>query len=264
MMRQWMSCEYPVKHVSGRVRVANYSAIVFGMLFVQSTYASIMETVENPGIQTSTVLNTTVITFDSASTGYHGSQTFSLPGNLTATYSGTSFVYAANQYGGAGGNTNYLAVKDNNPITVTLSASQAYFGMWLSAADPANEIQFYNGDTLLDTFSATGPFLSSLGSAYKGNPNSPFLGYDPSEKFAFVNFFASTSSDKFNKIVLTNIPGKGTIFESDNHAFSTTLQAPSHGTTLQSLSSVPEPSTLVSSLIAVLLVPGYWLLKRKF
>ena len=39
----------------------------------------------------------------------------------------------------------------------------------------------------------------------------------------------------FNKIVLRNVPGGGTYFESDNHTFSTTIQPNI---------TVPEPSSL--------------------
>jgi hypothetical protein len=56
----------------------------------------------------------------------------------------------------------------------------------------------------------------------------------------------------FNEIVFTNLPG-GTNLETDNHTFSATLQAPA---------AVPEPSSLVYGASAVILLSGFWLLKK--
>ncbi len=77
----------------------------------------------------------------------------------------------------------------------------------------------------------TGDLLASLPKSYDGNPTEEFFGKDAGEKFAFINFYAMTNEDEFNKIVLTNTHGGGTVFESDNHTFSETLQAPASGGT---------------------------------
>ncbi|WP_397570204.1 PEP-CTERM sorting domain-containing protein [Schlesneria sp. T3-172] len=213
-------------------------------LTFQSTEAGLVHTYEAAGVQTSSAVNTTTINFDSANPGYHGSQTFNLPGDLTATYTNNQFNNTANQYGGAGGNGQYLNVTDQFPVTLTLTktsdpsqnAPQAYFGMWISAADAANKIEFFLGNTLVDTFTATASYLSSLSPAYYGNPNAPFLGANPSEPYVFVNFYSTDAGNVFDKIVFTNIyPNPlGSSFESDNHTFSTTIQPPAN---------VPEPSS---------------------
>ena len=223
------------------------------LFLARAAQANLVVTVEPPGVQTSSAVNATTIDFNSVSTGYKGLQTFLLPGPSTATYTGTQFVLPADQYGGAGGVGNYLAIQANNSVTLSLSTPQAYFGLWLSAADSANQIEFFNGSQMVGFFSAAGPVISSLPAAYLGNPNSQFLGDDGTEKFAFINFFASGVSDMFNAIVFTNLPG-ATTFESDNHTFSTTLQPPS---------AVPEPSSLVSGVMAVILLSGFWLLKKR-
>jgi hypothetical protein len=74
------------------------------------------------------------------------------------------------------------------------------------------------------------------------NLNNQFLGENGTAPYVFVNFDAQSSADMFSTIVFTNLPGPSE-FESDNHTFSTTLQAPS---------SVPEPSTLALAGIAAL------------
>jgi hypothetical protein len=222
------------------------------LFLAQVAQADLVVTVEAPGVQTSSALNTTTIDFNSVSTGYKGLQMFSLPGPLTATYVGNQFVIPADQYGGAGGVGNYLSIQANNSVTLSLSTPQAYFGLWLSAADNSNQIEFFNGSQMVGFFSAAGPLMSSLPTAYLGNPNSQFLGDDATEKFAFINFYAPGTSDMFNEIVFTNLPG-ATNFESDNHTFSATLQAPS---------AVPEPSSLVYGASAVILLSGFWLLKK--
>jgi hypothetical protein len=235
-----------------RLCPASLTAAGLFLFLAQAAQATLVVTVEAPGVQTSSALNATTIDFNSVSTGYKGLQTFLLPGPSTVTYVGNQFVIPADQYGGAGGVGNYLSIQANNSVTLSLSTPQAYFGMWLSAADSANQIEFFNGSQMVGSFSATGPLMSSLPATYLGNPNSQFLGDDPTEKFAFVNFYAPGVSDMFNEIVFTNLPG-GTNFESDNHTFSTTLQAPS---------AVPEPSSLVFCTSGMILLSGFWLLKR--
>jgi hypothetical protein len=231
-------------------RSALLPVIGFFLLFARSARAEIVVGFEPPGIQSSSALNTTMIDFDSASTGFHGSQSFLLPGPLTANYVGNQFVVPADQFGGAGGAGNYLSIQAGTSVTLNLSAAQAYFGLWLSAADSANQIAFFNGNQLVGSFSAVG--LSQLPPAYSGNPNTQFLGDNPSEKYVFINFYSQTANDMFDQIVFTNLPG-GTAFESDNHTFSTNLQAPS---------DVPEPCSLAIGGIGLVLLSGFRLFKN--
>ena len=229
-------------------RTVKLMAVAVTLLAGQSAHAGLIETVEAAGVQATTATNTTTIDFNKLSAGYSNGLTVNVTSTLTVAYSGNFSINAAGQYGGAvdpstGKDTNYFAVSSGD-VTMTLSNAQAYFGIWISAADKFNQIAFYNGSTQVAALTGTGAFLSALPSTYNGNPTADFKGQDSSEKFVFVNFYAQTAQDVFNKIVLTNTPGSGTIFESDNHTFSTTLQAPtSGGTNLQTPSSVPEPSS---------------------
>jgi hypothetical protein len=233
-------------------RRASFAAIGLCLFVTEKTRAGIISTVSDPGVESSAAINTTSIDFNSVSPGYKGSQSFSLPGSLTATYQGTQFVVAADQYGGASGTGNYLAIQAGNSVTLNLSATQAYFGMWLSAADSANQIEFFNGSQLVGSFSAANPEIAALPASYLGNPNSKFLGSDGAEQYAFVNFYAENATDMFNNIVFTNLPG-ATSFESDNQTFSATLQAPS---------VIPEPSSLALAGTAVLVGLGAWSRRR--
>ena len=205
-----------------RLRTAGLAAMGLSLLMAQAAQADVIVTFEAPGVQTSSALNRTTIDFNSVGTGYHGSQTFTLPGPLTATYSGTQFVNSADQYGGAGGAGNYLAIQATNSVTLNLNAPQAYFGLWLSAADSANQLELFGGNLLVGSFSGAGPAISSLPGTYLGNPNSQFLGDNPTEKYVFINFYAHSANDEFNTIVFTNLAG-ATTCESDNHTFSSTL-----------------------------------------
>lgn len=149
---------------------------------------------------------------------------FGTNNEITGTYAGSFVSLDANGYGGAGGVGRYPVVSGTaggaaQSYSLTLSTSGVpgvnYFGLWISALDAPNTLQFYNGDTLAYTF--TGADLMSLIGAclpgpnpYCGNPN--FQGYDPGEQFAFVNFF--DTNGYITKIVLSEVGGG---FESDNH-----------------------------------------------
>ena len=170
-------------------RLASLAAVGVAILFSSETQAGLIASVEAPGVQTSTALDKTVIDFNRATTGYHYNQTFTA-GALTVTYSGDQFILSANQYGGAvdpasGHDTQYLADTSGN-VTMTLSAPQAYFGLWVSAADAFNQLYFYLDSKLVDSFTQTLALLDRIPSGplptgYNGNPTADFLGYNPRE-----------------------------------------------------------------------------------
>lgn len=224
------------------IRASSLAGFAWSLLLTSAAQAGIVVTVEAPTVQASSAVNTQTIDFDSESTGYKGSQSFNLAGPLTATYSGDQFVTVADQYGGAGGVGNYLAIQSGSVVVLNLSSAQAYFGMWLSAADSANQLEFYNGSQSLSAFAATTIIRSLADPAYFGNPNPQFAGQNPDQPYVFLNFYAEAASDMFDKIVFINLP-LATALESDNHTFSTTLQAPG---------AIPEPASL--SIVGTLLL----------
>ena len=215
-------------------RFVKLATVGLSLFAARSSHAGLIETIEEAGRQTSPAKNVTTIDFNNAATGYHSIETFKA-GSLSVTYTGDQSINPADQYGGAydpstGKDSNYFAVKSGD-VTIDLSSPQAYFGFWFSAADKFNQIAFYNGDKEVGALTGTGDLLALLSKSYDGNPTEQFPGKDSEEAFAFINFYAQSQEDEFSKIVLTNKPGGGTVFESDNHTFSDTLQAPASGGT---------------------------------
>jgi hypothetical protein len=178
-------------------------------------------------------------------------------GSITMNYTGGSSgiqINAADQYGGAGGNSNYIVAFNSTPYTLNLSSTNIagginYFGYWLSALDAGNEALFYgNNGQLLLTFKAQDliSYLNTLpnSSLYYGNPNSPYKGQDSGEPFVFLNFFDTTGT--FSKVVFQELPTFGGGYESDNHTVGNYVTM-GQGTKLPLVASVPgavpEPSS---------------------
>jgi hypothetical protein len=152
--------------------------------------------------------------------------TFSSGTGVASAYTGVYSpiqVNPADQYGGAGGTGNYDVVFGTSN-TLTIANNQTgggvnYFGIYISAADAGNEMQFYNGNTLVYTYTAEN-MITALGSCANGNAGNAYCGNpsdyyaDSGELFAYVNFIDTIGT--FNKIVFTQNGGGG--FESDNHA----------------------------------------------
>jgi T5SS/PEP-CTERM-associated repeat protein len=193
-------------------------------------------TLEPPGVQESSLftnpaafgaISVSEETFNELSTGFH-SKSFPFANNPSLGSYNVGQIQKADAFGGAGGTGNYLTVnqsinKASNPTTLTFSNPQRYFGMWWSAGDPNNVLQFYSGATLLETF-RTNDVVNFINASpnkksFYGNPNN---GKNTGEPYAFINFYANPSNTglTFNKIVLSNI-GVGTGFESDNHTIAT-------------------------------------------
>jgi hypothetical protein len=197
-----------------------------------------------------------------------GEETFTnaLPNN-TSTYStsladvggmtgGVSGVYgasftrtAADEYGGAGGTGYFADVTDSSytlTLTSTLTASGTtegvnYFGLWVSALDADNVLQFYNGNTLVFTFTPE-QIINGIGACpnssnpFCGNPTTPFKGQDAGEQFVFLNFYDVTGS--FTKIVFSEADTSG--FETDNHTVGYISSIVPVGTVF-----TPEPGSFV-------------------
>jgi hypothetical protein len=178
-------------------------------------------------------------------------------GSITGVYSGALSISNDHTWGGAGG-TGYYATVTNNHYTLTLSTSGSvpgvnYFGLWFSALDAGNELQFYKGDTLIYSF--TPALFSSLvgacpnaSNAFCGNPNN---GNDTGEQFAYLNFFDTTGY--FDRIVFTEtstIAG----FESDNHTVGYMNPIDPTGTVI---GATPEPGSIVLLLTGLLALVGF-------
>lgn len=199
------------------------------------------------GMQTPGSITSNVNTFESSVYNATAGTTTFNNSSITGTYSGSYNILAANQFGGAGGTGNYIST--SGTYTLTLSSNANYFGLWFSALDAGNQLSFYNGNTLLYTFTAA-TYQAAVGActgsnAYCGNPNTAFKGQDSGEQFAFLNFYDTNGT--FNKIVFSEaVPTSG--FESDNHSIAL-LSTP--GSTLGTNIVTPEPSSWILSLTGI-------------
>ena len=231
---------------------------IAGALAMTSAEANLIMTyAEQPGVQVSTVADTTMFNFDSLPTG-------KLAKNVDFLGAGTIdkvYVIPANQYGGAADaahpNGSPYAVESSSSglganVTTTLTWNQpsAYFGMWWSAGDPNNYLSFYNGNTLLGEFD-TKWLDQKVGKTYYGDPvPGTNHGKDSGEAFAFINFYA-VDGVKFDKIVLSNPGSSG--FESDNW----TVRAAAYGTNPGDGSTLPGvPVEVVNGTNTTVYGPG--------
>lgn len=205
-----------------------------------ATYAvaQINVTYSGPGVLTSSIADAIVFDFDNQSLLSWSSSEQNRWLNTIAgstnigSFSNVSF-HSADVYGGAGGINNYIT-----EATLTLNTEASYFGLWWSAGNGGNILEFYRSDTLVAQF--TSDILTSLSSSYDGNPSGPYSGANTNEKYAFLNFYGS------NGFTFDKIQSKGGGFENDNW----TIRNPAYGSALYSSTenSATLPGTYVASL----------------
>jgi hypothetical protein len=238
------------------------SAALATLAAASGALAQFVVTIEAPGVQSSQLANDPAAfgatdveeeTFDSLPAGINTPIPFTSVGSYDS-----GLVVSADVFGGAGGVGQYLTVNTNlgSPATTTLALSnpKRYFGLFYSAGDSQNVLEFFNNGTLIDTFTTADviDFVNAQPNAsqYFGNPNGGGNGGEP---YAFLNFFANPGVT-FNEIRFSNGAGSG--FESDNHTLATDFTSIS-GTPIN---PVPEPSTVLAT--AAVLAGGA-ALKRK-
>lgn len=193
-------------------------ALPLSLLLVAATLpasASLIVTyAEKPTATLSTLGHTNVFTFDDLPSGADKNVSWAGVGTFDQLY-----VKSTDMYGGAVDSANpkgspYSLQGAGTGLTttnLTLNKNSSYFGMWWSAGDSSNKLQFYEGSQLVGSFT-TASLMSLLPDAYYGNPKDRSL--DHGEPFAFINFFADPST-AWDKVVLTNNNSSG--FESDNY-----------------------------------------------
>jgi hypothetical protein len=185
--------------------------------------------------QFSSVPGVTTIDFESGAPT-SGLAVYSAPGPGPAVVSGDAINSAVSLDDNTDDTTRYLVVsilgdaRGTSPVTIAFANPLDYFGLYWGTPSANNTISFFNGDTLLQSFTGDALYSSvtSRGAVY-------------------TNFFAELG-ESFNKVVLSDssilIP-----FESDNHAYKVSGSTP-----------VPEPASSLSVFAGV--VAGV-LLKRK-
>ncbi len=169
--------------------------------------------------QFSSVPGVTTVDFESGAPT-SGLAIYSAPGPGPAVVSGNTITSALS----TDDNTRYLAVsvlgdaRGTSPVTIAFANPLDYFGLYWGTPSANNTISFFNGNTLLQSFS--GDALYSI---------------VPSTGAAYANFFAE-AGESFNKVVLSEI---SVAFESDNHAYKVASEP------------VPEPLTSLTAFASV-------------
>ncbi|MEG4631117.1 PEP-CTERM sorting domain-containing protein [Microcoleus sp. AR_TQ3_B6] len=179
--------------------------------------------------QFSNVPGVTTIDFESGAPT-SGLAVYSAPGPGPAVVSGNTISSIIS----LDDNSRYLAVsvlgdaRGTSPVTIAFANPLDYFGLYWGTPSPNNTISFFNGDTLLQSFSGNAVDSSVL-----------------TNGGVYANFFGAPG-ESFNKVVLSD---SSIAFESDNHAYKVADSTP-----------VPEPASSLSVLAGV--VAGA-LVKRK-
>jgi hypothetical protein len=172
---------------------------------------------------------TTTVNFNSGAAPTTGFAQYSYSGTNSSV---RSDVWAPAGTQGQANDSNYLAVFQGSDVTIKLASTLNYFGMDWGAISSGNKFSFYNGDTLVKSYTTedVNPF-APVHAAHQGGEGNGYL-----------HFYADNASEIFNKIVITQTGGGG--FESDNHSFHV-------GTTgFNPHASVPEPG-VVTGLLAL-------------
>ena len=234
--------------------VCKLAVLSLTLLALTSAFAdAFVVTAEKPGVQVPPVgLSYESFNNQTPHTTLNGSTFITNFGlnQYSGTYSGTIVWFPADQYGGAGGTGVYPEVFTGQSYTLQIAPqgnapAANYFGMWFSALDQGNLLQFYKGNNLVYSFTPAA-FIQivggcpNAGNAYCGNPTADFKGGESREQFAYLNFWDSNGS--FDKVVFsktTKCGGCG--FESDNHVVAYLTNGPGG----LPISTTPEPGTLL-------------------
>ena len=203
----------------GNLGINRILAFAFTLVAVGGTLShaasSMVVTYEADGVMSSPVASSYTYDFNSIGTGTKSNVSWTGWGG-TGTFSSVK-VNPVDVYGGAN-NSNYAFSSESTKTTLTLSTGVSYFGMWWSAGDAGNILDFYSGATKIFTF--TSSVLNGLSASYYGNPNTGGnRGGNSAEKYAYINFFVQSGS-QIDKII-----ARGSNFESDNW----TLRDPAYG-----------------------------------
>ena len=198
--------------------------IISSLVSVSTLSANVIFSIEAATVQQTTIPGARTEDFNSLIPGQLGTYYSSI-----GLYSTGAAIVAPDLFGGAN-STNYISVGQESgalSYSLTFYSPQAFFGLDWTGGDGSNKLQFYNGSTLVGTFTtfdiqaALPPnFVDYI--PYFGNPND---GSDPLEPFFYVNFFSNDPSTNFTSVVFSNFDTT-TGFESDNQSI------------------VPEPSAL--------------------
>lgn len=237
------------------------------LAFPAANAALIITHAEDSNSYNSTLSNTTVLTFDSATAGTKATNLVWSNGTSTVGTIDRVYIKASDVYGGAGPAGSNYAVQSQTvggsnatpTTTITFAAEHAYFGLWWSAGDALNVLTFYSDGYLVAEFT-TSTLLNMLTADYKGNPRT---NENPGQAYAFINFFGMEGTT-WDQVVFSNQGNSG--FESDNWTDRATAwgtlpgeDGPPPGVPVITLtdskpSVIPEPSSALFALSALSLL----------
>jgi len=186
-------------------------AVMGASLFAASVQASVLTSVEAENIWNTQQTGMTEVNFNDGTTSPYTSAI-----GQYQVYGASISGQSASPYGIT---SNFLSVPNpssNGSATFTLDGSYDYFGMFWGSLDTYNSIYFYDGASLVASF--TGSDISPL--IANGNQ----VDWQSNR---FVNFFFN-DGDSYDSIKLTST---SFAFETDNHAYGNQV-------------SVSEPATL--------------------
>jgi hypothetical protein len=243
-----------------RLEITFFAGIL--TLMAQASFAVapglIYATFEDAGAMTSAVQNTSTYNFNSLSLGANTSVNWSGVGTFDQLN-----VAAADQNGGAS-NSQYLA--DSSSTKLTLTSSSSYFGLWLSAADSSDVIDFYAKSGLLLGEFTTANLLKALSSTYDGNPNN---GGDATEPFVYVNFYGVGTTAWSSVVIRTT----GGTLDADNLASRVAGYSSTEGmvgTEFETISATKETAVAIANApepnpkMAALLIGGIGIIGSLF
>lgn len=191
-------------------KLAAIAAIAVASLAANAATAVTVITVEAVGVQNTTIrlAHSGVETFNGPSGTALTLTTHFGGGAYTGVYSAHDVVATGTQYGGAGGSGFFTM--SHGTVTIDVTGSPAnYFGLWASAIDAGNAIEFWRGGVKIDHIQ---PLAMGLTGTYLGNPNGSFAGKDRGQTFAFINYHVLGGFDQVRLL-----QGWGGQFESDNN-----------------------------------------------
>ena len=171
---------------------------------------------------------------------------YSYVGSTTNNARITKDVWAPTFESARDNTSSYLTAFNGTNVQIDLDKTHNYFGINWGSAHDGNEFSFYNGDTLVQRFVYFNDDRTFAASEKTTNVASTLRTYgtvgNGSQYNAYMNFFADSKTDLFNRIVISQMGGGG--FETDNHSF----QASSKGFN-EAPESVPEPGMVLSLLV---------------
>jgi hypothetical protein len=163
-------------------------------------------TATEPGMQSTTaVMGGTTFLTSSDLVGYPGSLETPVGTISGGVRNATGSLNPGIGFAKDGGIVNWLVAGPNEgTVTISFVNDESYFGLLWGSIDPPNAIAFYNGSSLIASYTGEEIVADNIGSKPYPEPAS------------FIDFQSVTAASAFNKVVLSS--GSPNFFEQVNYA----------------------------------------------